>query len=91
MLGNKELGAAGQLEHPTADYEYSTLMRLMGVSVSKHLMDDHFTCIWANDNFYDLIGYSKEEFESRFHNRPDEYFCGNPKGWHLLEQSVRDS
>ncbi len=47
-------------------YEYNTLMRLLGVSVSKHLLDKHFTCIWANDYFYDLIGYSKAEFEELF-------------------------
>ena len=32
-----------------AAYEYNTLMRLLGASVSKHLMDEHFTLIWAND------------------------------------------
>lgn len=32
-----------------AEYEYSTLMRLLGVSVSKHLLDEHFTLIWANE------------------------------------------
>lgn len=75
-----------------AEYdEYSTLMRLMGVSVSKYLLDGHFTCIWANDNFYDLLGYSKDEFKSRFHNRSDEYFYGNPKGWAFLEKSVHDA
>ena len=33
--------------------EYSLLMSLMGVSVSKHLLDEHFTLLWAND-FYRL-------------------------------------
>lgn len=31
----------------TAAYEYNTLMRLLGASVSKHLMDEHFTLILA--------------------------------------------
>lgn len=34
-----------------ADYEYSTLMRLLSVSVSKHLLDEHFTLVWANGFF----------------------------------------
>ena len=32
-------------------YEYDTLMNLLQVSVSKHLLDEHFTLVWAND-FY---------------------------------------
>ena len=73
------------------EHEYSTLMRLMGVSVSKHLLDAHFTCVWANATFYDLIGYTKAEFESRFHNRPGEYFYNNPQGKELLAKSVREA
>ena len=30
-----------------AGYEYDTLMNLMRVSVSKHLLDEHFTLVWA--------------------------------------------
>ena len=71
-----------------ADYEYSTLMRLLSVSVSKHLLDEHFTLIWANSFFMTFIGYSQEEFNTRFHNRPDEYFYNNPEGFQLLAKSV---
>ena len=46
-----------------AEYEYSTLMRLLGVSVSKHLLDEHFTLIWANEFYYQLIGWPKDEYE----------------------------
>lgn len=74
-----------------ADYEYSTLMRLLNVSVSKHLLDEHFTLVWANGFFYDLIGYAQAEFRARFHNRPDEYFYNNPEGFHLLVASVKDA
>lgn len=84
----REKEASGQ---PAENYEYSTLMRLMGVGVSKHLLDGHFTCIWANDYFYNLIGYTKAEFASRYHNRADEYFCGNQEGWELLKKSVGDA
>ena len=57
-----------------ADYEYSTLMELLGVSVSKHLLDEHFTLIWANTLYYEFTGWSKEEYEATFHNRPDLYY-----------------
>lgn len=56
------------------DDEYNLFMSVMHVSVSKHLFDEHFTVIWANDYFYELIGYSKTEYESLYHNHVDEYF-----------------
>ena len=41
------------------DYEYNAFMTSMNVSVSKHLLDKHFTVLWANDYFYSLIGYQR--------------------------------
>lgn len=71
-----------------ADYEYITLMRLLGVSVSKHLLDEHFTLIWANDYYYEFIGWPKEEYEATFHNRPDLYYKDDPKEWGELSNAV---
>lgn len=51
------------MQAASAGYEYETLMRLMGVSVSKHLLDQHFTLIWANEFYYKLIGWPKKEYE----------------------------
>lgn len=89
MMNINETGAAEQLEKPTVeDYEYSTLMRLLGVSVSKHLLDEHFTLIWANEFYYELIGWSKSEYEATFHNRPDLYYRDDPKEWGELSDAV---
>ena len=74
---------------PYKDYEYTTLMNMLQVSVSKHLLDEHFTLVWANDYYYDLIGYPKEEYEARFHNRPDLYYTDYPEDWRLLGEAVR--
>lgn len=89
MKENKEPEAAGQMERAAAaDYEYSTLMRLLGVSVSKHLLDEHFTLIWANEFYYQLIGWPKEEYEATFHNRPDLYYQNDPEEWKQLSDAV---
>lgn len=61
------------------DNDYNLFMSLMHVSVSKHLLDEHFTVLWANDYFYKLIGYGKEEYESLYHNHVDEYFKDSPE------------
>lgn len=49
-----------QFLQPEVDGDYNLLMCTMGVSVSKHLVDEHFTVLWANDFYYDLIGYDSE-------------------------------
>ncbi len=71
-----------------ADYEYAALMHLLGVSVSKHLLDEHFTLIWANEYYYEFTGWTKEEYESTFHNRPDLYYKDDPKEWKELTDAV---
>lgn len=74
-----------------ADYEYNTLMRLLGVSVSKHLLDEHFTVIWANDFYYQLIGWPREEYEATFHNQCDLYYKEDQDEWKRLTDMVMDS
>ncbi|WP_425516070.1 response regulator [Anaerolentibacter hominis] len=74
-----------------ADYEYSTLMQLLGVSVSKHLLDEHFTLVWANKFYYEFTGWPKEEYEATFHNRPDLYYKDDPKEWKELSDAVYEA
>lgn len=64
------------------DYEYATLMNMLHVSVSKHLLDEHFTMVWANSFYYDLIGYPKEEYEALYHNHCDTYYVNDALGIH---------
>ena len=84
-------GSEGEVEFSPLDYEYSALMRLLGVSVSKHLLDEHFTLVWANEFYYDLIGWPKEEYEARFQNRPDLYYANDQKEWKELEAVVMEA
>ena len=73
---------------PQKDYEYTTLMDMLHVSVSKHLLDEHFTMVWANDFYYELTGYPKDEYERLFHNRPDLYYADYQGEWEILGQAV---
>ena len=76
------------------DLEYRLLVGLMGqmgVSVSKHLLDEHFTLLWANDFYYDMIGYPKDDYETLFHNRPDLYYKQYPELWEALGQKVYEA
>lgn len=86
-------GKGGELKEQknTEDYEYSTLMQLLGVSVSKHLLDEHFTLIWANDFYYKMIGWPKEEYEEKFHNRPDLYYKNDQEEWERITKVVMET
>ena len=66
------------------DYEYTTLMNMLHVSVSKHLLDEHFTLVWANPFYYDLIGYTREEYERLYQNLCDRYYAGDPEEWRRI-------
>ena len=65
------------LKENKSEAEYIMLMSSLQVSVSKHLLDEYYTMVWSNDFYYDLIGYSKEEYQARFRNRPDIYYTSH--------------
>lgn len=37
--------------------EYSLLMNVLDVSVSKYLLDEYFIVVWVNDYYYEMFGY----------------------------------
>lgn len=71
--------------------EDSVLADTLRLSVSKHKIDDHFTLVWANKYYYQFIGYPKEEYEARFHNRPDLYFEDNPEDFAVIAEHVMEA
>lgn len=75
-------------EYQALDYEYNALMSALHVSVSKHLLDEHFTAIWANDYYYDIIKYPKEEYEALFHNHVDEFYRNHPEDLQQISATV---
>ena len=79
------------LSYDQLNNEYSMLMGVLGASVSKHLIDEHLTCIWANSYYYELIGYTKAAYEAHFQNQCDRYFETNPEGWKLLTEKIESS
>lgn len=68
--------------------EYDLLMNALDVSVSKHLLDEHYTVVWANNRYYEMFGYTKEEYESLFHNQCDLFYKENPDDWNELVNHV---
>lgn len=76
---------------PRIDLEYNMLTKLMGVSISKHLLDEHLTLLWANDAYYELIEYEKEEYEALFHNRPDLYMASCPESAQMINNKIYEA
>lgn len=63
----------------------------LNASVSKHLLDEHFTLVAANDRYYEMFGYSKKEYIKLFKNRPDLYYANDLEGWEELALTVMDA
>lgn len=42
------------------------ILQAMGTAVCKHLLDDSLTILWANQAFYQFIGYDEKEFSYKF-------------------------
>ena len=55
ILKREITGMEIALNYEQLNAEYSMLMSVLEASVSRHLIDGHYTCIWANDYYYDLI------------------------------------
>lgn len=70
--------------------EYNTLTRSLRVSVSRHLLRDDFLLIWANECFFDLIGYTSEEFEAYCHGDIKKYLENDAAEYERLRQTVME-
>lgn len=71
--------------------EYNTLMNSMGISVSKHKLDQDFTVLWANDYFYSNTGYSKEEYKTLFRGSVHKYFEDYSEDFTRIKNSLLDT
>lgn len=71
--------------------EYNTLMNFMGISVSKHKLDQDFTVLWANDYFYSNTGYTKEEYKVLFRGSVRRYFEGYPVEFSQIKVPLLDA
>ena len=49
-------------------YEIETLTNHMNGGIVTYALDDKLSIMYANDGFYNLIGYSREEVKNKFNN-----------------------
>ncbi|WP_218971889.1 PAS domain-containing protein [Raoultibacter phocaeensis] len=68
--------------------EYNMLMSALHVSVSKHLFTERFEVVWANDFYYAMTGYTREEYERLFENCCGMYFQNDPEEYAKLSAKV---
>lgn len=71
--------------------EYNMLMSSLHISVSKHLLNQDFTVIWANSYFYEMTGYSEDEYNQKYHGNCRMYFEGFPKEYEKISQAVMNA
>lgn len=75
----------------TISNEYNMLMTALHISVSKHLLNDDFTVIWANSYFYDMTGYTKEEYDQLYHGNCRLYFANAQKEYEVIANAVKSA
>ncbi|MEI3231564.1 MAG: hypothetical protein V8S24_10250 [Gordonibacter pamelaeae] len=68
--------------------EYNMLMSAMHVTVSKHLFTEQFEVVWANDYYYEMTGYTREEYVALFNNSCADYFADFPEVFEELSAAV---
>ena len=75
----------------TTTDEYELLVDTLHISVSKHMVNEDITLVWANRYYYDFIGYTQEEYETLFHCSPFEYFAGNPEDVDIVVRHLQQA
>lgn len=70
------------------DQDYAEIMNALNVAVSAHLLDEHFTVLWASQYFYKFIDYTKAEYENAYHNHVDEYMRDTPETFAQVQSAV---
>lgn len=75
----------------TISNEYNMLMTSLHISVSKHLLNDSFEVVWANRFFYDRTGYTKEEYDDKFHGNVRLYFFDAQEQYQKIEKAVKEA
>lgn len=73
------------------DNDYNMLMSSLHIGVSKHLLNEEFSVVWANSYFYEMTGYTKEEYDEKFHASCRAYFDGYPKEYKRISDAVVDA
>ena len=95
MSQNKDIINTFKKEYTTSDHEYNNeynmLMSSLHVSVGKHMLNDDFTVIWANDYFYEMTGYSRREYEATFHNSVMEYYKNDMDEYAKIGEKLIDA
>lgn len=81
-------GISAVLEQSALLREYNMLMSALHVSVSKHLFTEKFEVVWANDFYYEMIGYTREEYVRLFNNNCFDYFAGERDKYERMAKTV---
>ncbi|MCC2816934.1 response regulator [Lachnoclostridium pacaense] len=74
-----------------AGVEEQDLMSMLQVSACKNLLDEHFTLVQANESYYNLIGYTREEYETLYQNQCDRYYAEDEPEWNKIQKIIAEA
>lgn len=71
--------------------EDQNLMSMLQVGVCKNLLDEHFTLVQANESYYNLIGYTREEYQTLYQNQCDRYYADDVPELHKIQKNIAEA
>lgn len=81
-----------QIYHPiNIDNDYNMLMSSLNIGVSKHLLDEDFSVVWANNYFYEITGYTRTEYDAKYQGSCKLYFEGYPEEYKQISDAVANA
>lgn len=67
------------------------LLGTMRIGVCKYLLNEEISTLWANDTFYEMCGYSEEEYHTRFQDSAAAFFQLIPEEFEKLKKIVEQA
>ena len=71
--------------------EYKLMFDTLKCGVCKNIFDRHFTVLWANNYFFEILGLTREIFSRNYHDRCDEYLAYDKEMWIRLMGIVQST
>lgn len=86
-MENQHKFGSGNINPLNVGGEKDVLSNIINISILNFKLDQNLTIIWANDDFYKNINYTKKEFESIFGDLY-RYYKDYPKDFTFLRRNL---
>lgn len=91
FMQNDRRQSSTQEKEPSSIKDHSQLISNMRISIAEFMMQGSLRMTWANEYFYNLLGYDKEEFSQHFDTCEGTIFLGDSEQYHRFSEVVKEA